>query len=65
MTETVRMAEPAWPALGDRHADGAPGFLPCGSFEQHGPHLPTSVDMLVGTDGNLGGRGGHEGAVFA
>ncbi len=47
MTESVRMAELAWPELGERLAGGGPVFLPCGSFEQHGPHLPMSVDMLV------------------
>ncbi|MFD1507133.1 creatininase [Georgenia yuyongxinii] len=31
----------------ERVADGAPVLIPVGSIEQHGPHMPLSVDVLL------------------
>lgn len=37
----------AWPEIGKRAARGALLALPIGSTEQHGPHLPFSVDTDI------------------
>jgi creatinine amidohydrolase len=39
-----RLADLAWPEVGERVAHGAILAVPVGSTEQHGPHLPLSVD---------------------
>jgi creatinine amidohydrolase len=49
MIETVRMAEMSWPEFAERAKHDPVVFVPCGAFEQHGPHLPLSVDILLPT----------------
>ncbi len=49
MTRPVLMAELAWPEYEQRLKDDPVVFLPCGSTEQHGPHLPLAVDALLST----------------
>ncbi len=49
MVDSVFMAELSWPEFEAKIAGGAPVFLPLGSTEQHGPHLPLSVDVLLPT----------------
>ncbi|MFZ5790873.1 MAG: creatininase [Pseudomonadota bacterium] len=48
--ETVMMAEMAWPEFAQRMKADPVVFVPCGATEQHGPHLPLSVDALLPTD---------------
>jgi creatinine amidohydrolase len=47
MDDSVFMAELSWPEFQRRVAAGAPVFLPLGSTEQHGPHLPLDTDSTV------------------
>ena len=47
--DTVRMAELTWQEFEDRIDDG-PAFVPIGSTEQHGPHLPLSVDTVIASE---------------
>ena len=49
MAESVRMSELSWPEFEARAKRDPVVFLPCGAFEQHGPHLPLSVDALIPT----------------
>jgi creatinine amidohydrolase len=49
MVSSVFMAELSWPEFRERMADGAPVFLAIGATEQHGPHLPLSVDAILPT----------------
>jgi creatinine amidohydrolase len=42
-----RLADLAWPDVGNRAAAGAVLAVPLGSTEQHGPHLPLSTDTDV------------------
>ncbi len=49
MVDSVFMAEVSWPEWQERIAAGAPVFLPVGSTEQHGPHLPLSCDVIIPT----------------
>ncbi len=49
MSQTVFMAELSWPAFQAKIASGAPVLLPLGATEQHGPHLPLSVDAVLPT----------------
>jgi creatinine amidohydrolase len=49
MVDSVFMAELSWPAFERRVAAGAPVFLPVGATEQHGPHLPLNVDVVLPT----------------
>jgi mycofactocin precursor peptide peptidase len=42
-----RLADLAWPAVGERAAAGGVLAVPLGSTEQHGPHLPLSTDTDV------------------
>ena len=41
------MAEMTWPEVRDAAAGGAVALWSVGSTEQHGPHLPVSVDHLI------------------
>jgi creatinine amidohydrolase len=43
------MAELSWPQWAQKIADGAIIFLPLGATEQHGPHLPLNVDVILPT----------------
>ncbi|MFQ5784132.1 MAG: creatininase [Alphaproteobacteria bacterium] len=47
MIDGVRMADLTWPEFAERAKRDPVMFLPCGSFEQHGPHLPFEVDALI------------------
>jgi len=49
MTDSVLMADLTWPEFEARVKDDPVIFLPCGAFEQHGPHLPFAVDALLPT----------------
>lgn len=49
MVETVYMAELSWPEFASRIDAGAPVLLPVGATEQHGPHLPLNVDVVLPT----------------
>ena len=49
MVESVFMAELSWPEWQARVAANAPVFLPVGATEQHGPHLPLGVDVILPT----------------
>ena len=44
---TVMMEQMSWPEFRDQVAKNPVVFLPCGATEQHGPHLPLSVDALM------------------
>ena len=43
-----------WPEINDAVAAGQICIVPCGAVEQHGPHLPLDVDMLLSTSVALG-----------
>lgn len=45
--KTVLMDQMSWPEFRDRVAQNPVVFIPCGATEQHGPHLPLSVDALM------------------
>lgn len=49
MVDSVHMAELSWPEFAERVAARAPFFLPIGATEQHGPHLPLNVDVVLPT----------------
>ena len=49
MPDTVLMAELSWPEWETRIKDNPPIFLPVGATEQHGPHLPLNVDVVLPT----------------
>ena len=49
MVESVFMAELSWPEWEAKIAAGAIIFLPVGATEQHGPHLPLNVDVILPT----------------
>ena len=49
MADTVFMAELTWPEWQERVARNPPVFLPVGATEQHGPHLPLNVDVVLPT----------------
>jgi creatinine amidohydrolase len=49
MVDSVFMAELSWPQFQEKMAAGAPVFLPLGTTEQHGPHLPLNVDVVLPT----------------
>ena len=49
MADSVFMAELSWPQYKRKMDAGAPVLLPLGSTEQHGPHLPLSVDVVLPT----------------
>jgi creatinine amidohydrolase len=43
----VAMERLSWPEFAEKMKRDPVVFLPCGSIEQHGPHLPLSVDALL------------------
>jgi creatinine amidohydrolase len=45
-----RLADLAWPAVGERAAAGGVLAVPLGSTEQHGPHLPLSTDTDIAVE---------------
>jgi creatinine amidohydrolase len=48
MLSSVRIEELPWTAYHERVRDGEPVvFLPVGSLEQHGPHLPMNCDVVI------------------
>lgn len=47
MNERVAMSEMSWRTYAGKIAAGAPILLPVGSLEQHGYHMPLSVDTLI------------------
>jgi creatinine amidohydrolase len=49
MVESVFMAELSWPEWAAKIAAGAIVFIPVGATEQHGPHLPLNVDVILPT----------------
>jgi creatinine amidohydrolase len=49
MVESVFMAELSWPQYQQKIAAGAIVFIPVGATEQHGPHLPLNVDVIIPT----------------
>jgi creatinine amidohydrolase len=49
MVESVFMAELSWPEWAAKIAAGAIIFIPVGATEQHGPHLPLNVDVILPT----------------
>jgi len=49
MNNSVFMGEMTWPEWQARIAENAPVFLPVGSTEQHGPHMPLSCDVVLPT----------------
>ena len=49
MVDSVYLAELSWPQFAEKVASGAPVFLPLGTTEQHGPHLPLNVDVVLPT----------------
>lgn len=49
MVESVFMAELSWPEFERKMAAEAPVFLAIGATEQHGPHLPLAVDVILPT----------------
>jgi len=55
------MAEITWPEYAQKVKEGAAVFLPIGATEQHGPHMPLSVDTILVSAlaeriaGNVGG----------
>ena len=48
-----------WPEINDALAAKQICIVPCGAVEQHGPHLPLDVDMLLSTSVALGAGEGR------
>ena len=46
---TCKMTEMTWPDFAAKVKKGSIVFLPVGSTEQHGPHLPLSTDAIIAT----------------
>jgi creatinine amidohydrolase len=49
MVDSIFMAELSWPEWQVKIAAGAIIFIPVGATEQHGPHLPLNVDVILPT----------------
>jgi creatinine amidohydrolase len=49
MVDSVYMAELSWPEYQKKLEQQVPVFLAIGATEQHGPHLPLSVDVILPT----------------
>jgi len=45
-SNSVQFEEMAWPEIKNRIGSSAV-FVPAGSIEQHGPHLPVSTDLVI------------------
>ena len=41
------LGDQTWPELGDYFEDESLAFVPLGSTEQHGPHLPEATDAII------------------
>jgi len=50
MVDSVFMAELSWPEFQAKAAANTPVILPLGATEQHGPHLPLCVDVVLPTE---------------
>jgi creatinine amidohydrolase len=46
---TTSLANLTWPELKERLTQNPVIYIPCGATEQHGPHLPLSVDVHLST----------------
>lgn len=49
MVDSVFLGELSWPEFEAKIAGNAPVILPLGATEQHGPHLPLCVDVVLPT----------------
>lgn len=49
MVDSVYLAELSWPEFAQKVKANVPVFLPLGTTEQHGPHLPLNVDVVLPT----------------
>jgi creatinine amidohydrolase len=49
MVDSVFMAELSWPEWRQKIETGTIIFIPLGATEQHGPHLPLNVDVILPT----------------
>jgi len=49
MVDSVFMAELSWPEFERKIAARVPVIIPLGATEQHGPHLPLNVDVVLPT----------------
>ena len=49
MVDSIRMDELSWPEFAAKVAARTPVLLPLGTTEQHGPHLPLNVDVVLPT----------------
>ena len=49
-TESRRYADIVGPDIGDVITERSTLILPVGAVEQHGPHLPMSVDDVIATE---------------
>ena len=49
MVDSVFMAELSWPQFDSKMKSGAPVLVAFGATEQHGPHLPLGVDVILPT----------------
>src|SRR5882724_5402851 len=49
MVDSVFLAELSWPEFEKKLAANVPVILPLGATEQHGPHLPLCVDVVLPT----------------
>ncbi|WP_439815088.1 creatininase [Zavarzinia sp. CC-PAN008] len=47
MVDSVQIGELSWPEFEAKVGAGAPVFLPLGTTEQHGPHLPLATDVIL------------------
>src|SRR5436190_2102387 len=47
MSASVLLSEMTWPEFADRARKNPVAFIPTGSTEQHGPHLPLSTDVII------------------
>jgi creatinine amidohydrolase len=52
--DEYRYEKLTWEEINDAVAAGKIPIVPCGAVEQHGPHLPLDVDMLLCTNVALG-----------
>jgi len=49
MVDSVFMSELSWPEFQKKVAANRPVLIPLGATEQHGPHLPLGVDIVLPT----------------
>lgn len=49
MVDSVFMGELSWPEFEKKIAANTPVIIPLGATEQHGPHLPLNVDVVLPT----------------